>query len=81
MLGNHQLGRRIAEIRKGRKITQEQLAARMTNIGKRQLQNYETGSSTIPAERISEIADLLECSITEIYKPPGSPIKYLARRE
>jgi transcriptional regulator with XRE-family HTH domain len=76
---NHLLGRRIAEIRKARKFTQVALAAHL-KINKRQLQNYEAGVSMIPGERIAEIASVLECGIAEFYKPPGSPIKFLARR-
>lgn len=73
---NHLLGRRIAEIRKARRCTQQELAAHL-KINKRQLQNYEGGVSIIPAERLAEIASVLECSIAEFYKPPGSSIKYL----
>jgi transcriptional regulator with XRE-family HTH domain len=76
---NHLLGRRIAEIRKARKFTQAQLAPHL-KINKRQLQNYEGGVSIIPAARLAEIATVLGCGVVEFYKPPGSPIKFLAGR-
>lgn len=72
--GNFLIGRRMAEIRKRRRFTQEQLAARLGR-GKRQYQNYEGGVSIIPAGLIIEIADILGCEAGEFLKSPGSPIK------
>ena len=62
------LGKRIAEIRKMRKLTQEELANKL-NLSSQQIQKYEYGESKISVSRLFEIAVALDLGAWTFIEP------------
>ncbi len=60
------LGRRVQELRKARKIKQEELAE-MINIAPRNMSNIETGRCFPSPENIEKIANLLGIKIKDLF--------------
>lgn len=60
-----ELGKRIAQIRKEKGLTQIEVA-KMTGISNRMIAHYETKASTIPIEKLALIAKSMQISLDEI---------------
>ena len=60
------LGRKIRELRKSKKMTQEQLAEQV-DIGTPNISYFETGKFTPAIETLEKIAKALDVEIYELY--------------
>lgn len=60
------LGRRIRELRKAKKLTQEELAEKV-GIGTPNISYFETGKFSPAIETLQKIAEALEVEIYELY--------------
>ena len=60
------LGRRVQELRKARKIKQEELAE-IINIAPRNMSNIETGRCFPSPENIEKIANVLDIKIKDLF--------------
>lgn len=69
---NSNIGMRIAEVRRHRRMTQADLAG-LLGISLKQMQRYEVGV-TISNDRLDEIARRLECDTLRLLDPPGTPL-------
>ena len=63
------VGRRIAELRSQRDLTQEQLAAR-ADIGWKYLQQIELGYENLTLQSLVKFANLFGVGLTELVKVP-----------
>jgi transcriptional regulator with XRE-family HTH domain len=64
------LGRRIADQRKARGITQAQLAEQL-GIAQQTMAHYEGGVSRIAVETLTQVADVLGVSVEELIGTPA----------
>lgn len=64
-----EVGRRIAELRQGRGLTQEQLAEQ-AGVTTRYVQSIEGGSENLTLETIAKLATILEARPIELFEPP-----------
>lgn len=69
------LGRRIRELRKSKKMTQEQLAEAV-GIGTPNISYFETGKFSPAIETLQKIAETLDVEIYELYM--FNPLKSLS---
>lgn len=60
------LGKKIKELRKARKYTQEQLAEKV-GIGTPNISYFETGKFSPSIETLQKIADVLNVEVYELY--------------
>jgi len=60
------LGKRIRELRKARKMTQEELAERI-GIGTPNISYFETGKFSPAIETLQKIAQVLDVEVYELY--------------
>jgi transcriptional regulator with XRE-family HTH domain len=65
------LGRRVAELRQGRDLTQEQLAEQL-GISTRYLQRIEAGEENLTVGSIVDLANALRAQPIEFLQPPSS---------
>lgn len=73
-------GRRVAEIRVARGLTQEQLAER-ARISVRYVQMIESGAENVSILAAARLANRLEVSIVELFALPiGKPTRIATRR-
>lgn len=68
MIDNTFIGKKIRQIRKGKKITQKQLADSL-GVHESSITKYEKGTTDIPLSKIKKIAEALEVSPFEIMGP------------
>lgn len=68
MIDNTLIGKKIRQIRKGKKITQKQLANSL-GVHESSITKYEKGTTDIPLSKIEKIADALEVSPFDIMGP------------
>lgn len=68
MIDNTFIGKKIRQIRKGKKITQKQLADSL-GVHESSITKYEKGTTDIPLSKIKKIAEALEVSSFEIMGP------------
>jgi transcriptional regulator with XRE-family HTH domain len=66
------IGRRIAELRVQRSITQEQLAEE-SDVDARYIQRIEAGEINITVETLVRLANVLRVGVAEIFAPPRAP--------
>jgi transcriptional regulator with XRE-family HTH domain len=66
-------GKRLAEIRKSRQLTQEQLAAAL-GVSVKTLQHLEHGRSHLTTGRIGQLSRALGCPAFAFFDPPDSPV-------
>lgn len=66
-----EVGRRIAELRQGRGLTQEQLAEQ-ASVTTRYVQSVEGGSENLTLETIAKLATILEARPIELFEPPAT---------
>lgn len=57
---------RIEEIRKGRGITQTELA-QLLNVSQANISQWENGEAMPRADKLPELAKILDCSIEDLY--------------
>ena len=61
------MGYRIREIRKEKKMTQEELGKK-ANVSRAVISDLETGKKTVTSTKtLSKIAEALGCSVTDIF--------------
>ncbi|MCK9462892.1 MAG: helix-turn-helix domain-containing protein [Proteobacteria bacterium] len=65
------VGRRIAELRRGRGLTQERLAEK-ANFSLKYLQRIERGRENLTVTSLAKLADLFTTEIADLFKPPAS---------
>ena len=68
MIDNTLIGKKIRQIRKGKKITQKQLANSL-GVHESSITKYEKGTTDIPLSKIEKIAEALEVSPFDIMGP------------
>ena len=68
MIDNTLIGKKIRQIRKGKKITQKQLANSL-GVHESSITKYEKGTTDIPLSKIEKIAEVLKVSPFEIMGP------------
>jgi transcriptional regulator with XRE-family HTH domain len=71
---NAAIGKRIAEIREDRGLTQAALAAAI-GVSKYMVFHFEHGQTRIAVEHLELIAAALQCRINDFRAPPGSPFR------
>jgi transcriptional regulator with XRE-family HTH domain len=65
------LGRRIAELRAGRGMTQEQLAGRL-DVNVQYLQRVERGVENLTVASLARFADLLGTQVGDLFAAPAT---------
>lgn len=70
---NHNIGRRLAEIRHNRGLSLAALAASM-RLYKTSIQKWEHGRAAITADRLIALAAALDCEPADLLAPLGAPI-------
>lgn len=65
------VGRRIAELRTARGLTQEQFAT-LAGIGWKYLQQIESGSENLTLRSLVRLANLFEVSLADLMRPPAT---------
>jgi transcriptional regulator with XRE-family HTH domain len=76
---NHELARRLKELREHAKISLAELAAAI-GVTKATIWQYEHGQRRISPLRLEEIARALYCEQRHLHVPPGSPLPRLSIR-
>ncbi len=72
------LGRRIAELRVARGMTQAQLAER-AEVTNKYIQRVEAGQENLTVKSLARFADLLSLNIAGLFEPPTSREKKVGR--
>ena len=70
-----QIGDRLAEMRKHRKLTQQKLATRSC-ISLAMLRKYEQGRASVRNDVLIRLAAVLRCQPRQLNAPPGSPLPH-----
>jgi len=65
------VGRRIAELRAGRGLTQQKLAERL-GVSTRYVQRVESGSKNLTLTSLAEIANVLRVAVVDLFASPVS---------
>lgn len=65
-------GKRLCQVREHRDISQGKLA-RAIGVTTGTIQHYEQGRTRITTDRLEELARALQCEVTDLLQPPGSP--------
>lgn len=66
---------RIRELRKAKKLSQQELAARL-NIDRSTIAKWETGTNSPRTDKLRQLAEVLDCSLEELLPPANSTNKY-----
>ena len=74
----HDVGRRVAELRAQRGLTQEKLAAR-ADVTLKYLQRIEAGKENLTLESLVHLANLLQAELVEFFEKPLSPFSKRGR--
>jgi transcriptional regulator with XRE-family HTH domain len=70
------LGRRVQDLRKQRRLTQEQLGARLVpQVTRASIANIESGKQRVLAHSLAQIAETLEVSITDLLREEPAPVE------
>jgi len=72
------LGRRIAELRAGVRLTQEALAERIA-MDVKDVQKIEAGSVNVTFRTLVRLAAALDCTLAELVTPPTSRVVKVGR--
>ena len=67
------VGKRLAELRASRRISQRQLAKHL-GITTTTVQNWEHSRAMIPIGRLRQLGDALGCDDIELLRAPGAAI-------
>jgi transcriptional regulator with XRE-family HTH domain len=65
------VGRRVAELRVERGLTQEQLAAQ-AEVAARYIQSIEAGSENLTLETLAKLANLFKVAVVTFFEPPAT---------
>ena len=65
------LGRRVAELRTDRSLTQERLAE-LAGISARYIQRVESGEENLTVRSLALLANVLRSSVIDFFEPPKS---------
>ena len=65
------VGRRIAEVRTARRLTQEELAERL-DVGVRYIQAVEAGRQNMTLKSVALFAAKLRASVSAFFEPPST---------
>ena len=65
------VGRRVAELRAGHGLTQEQLAER-ASVSTRYVQSLEAGTENLTLETIAKLATILKVKPIALFEPPAT---------
>ena len=66
------LGRRIAEERSDRGMTQERFAEEVVGVSLKYLQHLEAGRENLTVASLVSIAEKIGCSVQALFAPPRS---------
>ena len=66
------IGRRVAELRASRELTQEQLAER-AEVSARYIQRVEAGTENLTVTTLIKMSNALRVSLGELLIPPTAP--------
>lgn len=69
---NHRIGRRLADVRKARGLSQTALGA-LLGVSFQQVQKYENGKNRLSAASMVTLCHKLEISVTEFMGPFDQP--------
>ena len=72
MIDNDKIGQYIKELRKSKKLTQEELADKLY-ISRQAVSNWETGKDAPSVDNVKDISKIFDVSIADIYA--GEEIK------
>lgn len=75
MKNKNEIGARIAEIRKARRLAQADFAD-LIGVTRVTASNYEHGRRQVNAPRLTDIANVLECTEADLLVAPGSAIPH-----
>jgi transcriptional regulator with XRE-family HTH domain len=67
------VGRRVAEARGARGLTQQELADK-AGVSLKYVQRIEAGRENLTIRSLVWLADLLRVPVIEVFKPPGSRV-------
>ena len=71
---DHQMGKNLRRLRKSRKLTQDQVAAKLQVMGcdvpRSALAKIEVGQRYLYADEIRLLKDILQCSYEELFREP-----------
>jgi transcriptional regulator with XRE-family HTH domain len=76
----HDLGRRIAELRASRHLTQEAFAERL-GVTSRYVQRIESGSQNVSVQVLAAFANGLGVKLAELFRPPRAQSVAQVRRK
>ncbi|MCC6651686.1 MAG: helix-turn-helix transcriptional regulator [Candidatus Eisenbacteria bacterium] len=65
------LGRRVAELRDARGLTQQEYSERL-NVSLRYIQSIEAGRENLSVESLGKLAKALRVSVAELFTAPAS---------
>lgn len=68
----HSIGRRVAELRDARGLTQEQLAEHL-GFDLRYMQRVEAGTTPVSLRQLARIAEALEAPVVALFEAPQKP--------
>lgn len=64
-------GRRIAELRRSRHLTQQELADRL-DVSIRYVQRVEAGEKNLTVRFLAELAPILRAQVVDFFSPPST---------
>jgi transcriptional regulator with XRE-family HTH domain len=73
------LGRRIAEARTDRGLTQEAFAEEVLGVSLKYLQHLEAGRENLTVASLVSLASRIGCSLPDLFAPPRSRVVRLGR--
>jgi transcriptional regulator with XRE-family HTH domain len=71
------IGRRLADVRKRRKLTQGALAKKL-GVDVSTIKDWEHGRTALSTGRIAQLARSLECSPGDLWEPVGAAVRTIA---
>lgn len=74
------LGSRISELRKGRKMTQDELAIKM-NVSSQAVSKWENNLSIPDLPILIELADFFHVSLDELVRPSAERVSYIPEEQ
>lgn len=74
------IGRRLADVRKRRKLTQGALAKKL-GVDVSTIKDWEHGRTALTSGRQAQLAHALECPPSDLWEPVGTAIRTIAEGE
>lgn len=71
------IGRRLADVRQRRNLTQGALAAKL-GVDVSTVKDWEHGRIALSSGRIAQLARSLECSPSNLWEPVGTAVRTIA---